>query len=176
MAASGESARAFVVMAEIVAPYGVHGSIKLKSFTDRPGALRRYRTWWLQKPPRVDWVAMTVAEVREHSGLLVAQLSGVDSRESAMQWRGARVGVPRDELPPAADGEIYYADLVGLVVVNRAGLRLGEVKAVDDFGAHPLLRVEAEDGTRRLIPFVAAYVDGVDRAAKRIDVDWEADY
>jgi 16S rRNA processing protein RimM len=28
----------------------------------------------------------------------------------------------------------------------------------------------------RLIPFVAAYVDGVDVAAGRIEVDWQPDY
>jgi len=28
----------------------------------------------------------------------------------------------------------------------------------------------------RMIPFVAAYVDGVDVAAGRIDVDWQLDY
>jgi 16S rRNA processing protein RimM len=46
---------------------------------------------------------------------------------------------------------------------------------VQDFGAHPVLRV-AGDGKARLIPFVAAYVDGVDLAAGRIDVDWQKDY
>jgi ribosomal 30S subunit maturation factor RimM len=28
----------------------------------------------------------------------------------------------------------------------------------------------------RLVPFVAAHVDALDRAAGRIDVDWDADY
>jgi 16S rRNA processing protein RimM len=28
----------------------------------------------------------------------------------------------------------------------------------------------------RMIPFVAAYVDGVDLSAKRITVDWQPDY
>jgi 16S rRNA processing protein RimM len=86
------------------------------------------------------------------------------------------VGVPRDRLPPVASDEIYQADLVGLDVVNRAGARLGRVKDIWDFGAHPVLDVEHEEGRHRLIPFVPAYVDGVDLAAKRIDVDWEADY
>ena len=28
----------------------------------------------------------------------------------------------------------------------------------------------------RMIPFVSAYVDGVDLTARRITVDWQADY
>ena len=72
--------------------------------------------------------------------------------------------------------EFYWADLVGLAVVNRQGVKLGSVAAVEDFGAHPLLRVTDDDGAPRLIPFVAAYMDGVDVAAGRIDVDWQLDY
>ena len=35
-----------------------------------------------------------------------------------------------------------------------------------------------EDGKaqERMLPFVAAYVDGVDLQARRITVDWQADY
>jgi len=51
------------------------------------------------------------------------------------------------------------------------------VAEVQDFGAHPLLRVVPEDGAREhLIPFVPAHVEAVDLAARRIDVDWQADY
>jgi 16S rRNA processing protein RimM len=72
--------------------------------------------------------------------------------------------------------------LKGLAVVNRAGVPLGEVRGVVAHGAHPLLRVAAPDGAaneskdERLIPYVPAIVDRVDIEARRIDVDWEADY
>jgi len=162
-------------MGEIVAAYGVRGWVKVRPFTEQPDTLLHHPTWWLRRKSD-DWQPLAVVEAREHSGTMIAQLDGIATRESAMQWKGARVGVPRDRLPPVAAGEIYQADLVGLDVVNRAGARLGRVTAVRDFGAHPVLDVEHEEGGHRLIPFVPAYVDGVDVAAKRIDVDWEADY
>jgi ribosomal 30S subunit maturation factor RimM len=46
---------------------------------------------------------------------------------------------------------------------------------VQEYGAHPVLRVVG-DGAARLIPFVAAYVDAVDATARRIDVVWQKDY
>jgi 16S rRNA processing protein RimM len=64
---------------------------------------------------------------------------------------------------------------VGLAVVNRQGEPLGTVVEVQEFGAHPVLRVAGEGGTH-LIPFVEAYVDAVDMAGGRIDVDWQKDY
>ena len=50
-----------------------------------------------------------------------------------------------------------------------------------DTGPHSVLRVtsrgrRAGREAERLIPFVAAYVDDVDLAARRIRVDWGLDY
>jgi 16S rRNA processing protein RimM len=84
--------------------------------------------------------------------------------------------VPRSALPEPVVGEFYWYDLVGLVVVNRAAETLGRVSKVLETGAHPVLSVASEDGSERLIPVVAAYVDVIDPAAGRIMVDWPADY
>jgi 16S rRNA processing protein RimM len=35
---------------------------------------------------------------------------------------------------------------------------------------------DADKPKERMIPFVSAYVDGVDLPTKRITVDWQADY
>jgi 16S rRNA processing protein RimM len=101
---------------------------------------------------------------------------GLDDREAAAEFAGGEIGIERDALPAAGDGEVYWADLVGLAVWNRQGEKLGTVAAVQDFGAHPVLRVEHNEGAPRLIPFVEAYVDAVDLASGRIEVDWGKDY
>jgi 16S rRNA processing protein RimM len=168
--------QAIVTMAQIVAAYGVRGWVRMKPHTAEPDALLRYPTWWVRRCGAADWQPKRFAEGRLHGAMLVAALDGVESREAAAQWKGALVGVPRDALPAAAEGEVYQADLVGLDVVNRSGVALGKVEAVEDFGAHPVLSVERATGPAMLIPFVQAYVDAVDVAAGRIDVDWEADY
>jgi len=168
-----------VVMGRVLAPYGVHGWLKVRPLSAAPDALLGHVRWWVQRGPGKAWEACAALESRVHSDTLVARVEGIDSREAAMAWRGALIGVPRADLPAAAEGEVYLADLVGLDVVNREGQVLGVVVAVDDFGAHPVLRVRAgpEGGGReRLIPFVVAHVDDVDLSARRIGVDWGSDY
>lgn len=116
---------------------------------------------------------------RMHADTVVAQLAGVDSREAALALKGSEIAVPRAALPAASANEIYWADLVGLDVVNREGVALGRVVGVTEHGAHPLLRVappEGAAGAERLIPYVPAHVDRVDLAARRIDVDWGVDF
>jgi 16S rRNA processing protein RimM len=69
-------------------------------------------------------------------------------------------------------------------VVNREGALLGTVTDLLDTGAHSVLRVRRPDAaagasldeSERLIPFVAAYIDDVNLAERRITVDWGLDY
>ena len=63
--------------------------------------------------------------------------------------------------------------------INREGVELGIVRELLSTGPQTVLVLEyqAEGKTQeRMIPFVAAYVDTVDVAGKRITVDWQADY
>lgn len=172
----------YTVMGRVIAPYGIKGWVKIHAFTQDRATLLEYPTWWIR--PRTGsaeaaggWQEMEIEACREHGATLIAQLTGIGDRETAAALKGADIGVPRAALPAAPANEIYYADLVGLTVVNRQGVRMGQVARVQDFGAHPVLCVTDEgSAVERMIPFVAAYVDGVDVAAGRIDVDWQLDY
>ena len=144
-----------------------------------------------------------------HGEVVVATVQDLQGRDAAEALRGARVFVSRASFPTAAEGEYYWVDLIGLTVVNREGVVLGEVAGLMETGAHDVLRVRpaapqpvdappASQGSAGraskpgsagmvgrgaaaapqecLIPFVAAYVIGVDLAQRRITVDWGLDY
>jgi 16S rRNA processing protein RimM len=165
-----------VVFGRVLGPFGVKGWIKVQTFTTEQQTLLEYPEWWL-RPRGGVWQKRAIESAREHGATLLAQLAGVVYRDAAVALKGSDIGVPRGALPVAAENEIYYSDLVGLEVVNRQAECLGQVAAVQDYGAHPVLRVaDAAAGTERMIPFVAAYVDRVDIAARRIEVDWLPDY
>ena len=165
-------------MGRVIGGYGVHGWIKARTVTAAPDSLLAYPTWWLATSDD-GWREFSVLEARMHSDAMVARLEGLNRREEVAPWRGASIGVPRVSLPALAKGEIYWADLVGLAVINRSGVTLGRVGGVLETGAHPVLRVAADgrgDGGERLIPLVPAYVDAIDMARARIVVDWQPDY
>ena len=169
-------------MGRVIAPYGVKGWVKIHAYTEDRATLLDYAAWWIR--PRAGsaeaqgvWREVAIEASREHGATLIAQLAGIGDREAAAALKGADIGVPRARLPAAGNSEIYYSDLVGLDVVNRQGVHLGAVTAVQDYGAHPVLCVTDEaTAVERMIPFVAVYVDSVDIAAGRIDVDWQLDY
>jgi 16S rRNA processing protein RimM len=166
-----------VVMARVLAPYGIQGWIKARPYTASIATLLDYTTWWLAPAGDAEaWRRFPVREAKQHGDTLVAALEGIADREAALAWRGAWVAVPRSALPSSKAGEYYWSDLVGLLVVNRAAETLGRVSKVLETGAHPVLLVESEGAGERLIPVVSAYVDAIDPDAGRIMVDWPADY
>lgn len=174
-----------VEVGAVVDAYGLKGWVKVAAHASaRQGgeALTNAKRWWLVKGREIR--SAQVLASKTHGDSIVAQLAGSSDRDQALALRGWRAHVRRGDFPALGDDEFYWVDLIGLDVVNEAGVALGSVVDLIDNGAHAVLRVEypslGKDGQQvngeRLIPFVGVYVKTVDQAAKRIVVDWEADF
>jgi len=187
-AADAEFPADAIEVARILDAWGIKGWIRVQPYAKDPQALFSSRRWFLRPPenhpsrPVRDCAAalpplLRIVEAREHGDDVVAAVRDITDRSSAEALRGARIFVPRSSFPTAASDEFYWVDLIGLQVFNRDGVLLGEVAGLIDNGAHSVLRLQAAPSApERLIPFVAAYVDRVDLAARRIEVDWGLDY
>ena len=165
-----------VVMGRVTAPFGVKGWIRIHALTARVGNLRDYPVWWFGHDD--DWREMRVADAKIHGNALVAQLEDVVDRDVAAGLRGLEVAVPREQLPGAGENEFYWADLIGLRVVNAEQHEFGRVARILQTGANDVLVVESGDEHERqtLIPFIADTIRQVDLAAGVISVDWGKDY
>jgi len=135
----------------------------------------------------------TVKQVRPQGASIVADLEQVDDRDLAESLGGYTVHVSRQFFPKAQADEFYWVDLENCYVYSDAQL-VGLVLEVVDNGAHAILRVQRMglegdqvpseehpptvilDTKGRpeeiLVPFVAAHVQHVDIAARRIETDW----
>lgn len=198
-----------VEVGRVMGAWGVKGWIKVQPFSLDPQALFSSKRWFLLPQEGAPfatlamlsaWPVLKVVQAKSHGGMVVASAQDLAGRDAAEALRGARVFVSRGSFPSTTEGEHYWIDLIGLTVVNREGVLLGEVVGLMETGAHDVLRIQppaavaglaapaapassAPPGTKPaapvpecLIPFVAAYVDGVDMVARRITVDWGLDY
>jgi 16S rRNA processing protein RimM len=121
-----------------------------------------------------EWRDRSVAQAKVHGHTVVAKLDGCEDRDAAAALRGKLVAVPRAELPGTQSGEYYWADLIGLAVVNESAQPLGRVSGMLQTGANDVLVVSGE--RERLIPFIATVVRSVDLPAGVMRVEWDADY
>ena len=164
--------------------WGVKGWFKVLAFSNQPEALFSARQWYLQPPDRGakpfdGTLLMRIREAKEHSGSVVASAQEIDDRSGAEGLRGARVFVRRSSFPSTDSDEFYWVDLIGLDVVNREGESLGQISELIQNAAQTVLVMQYTAGDKvqeRMIPFVAAHVDAVDLASRRITVNWQTDY
>jgi 16S rRNA processing protein RimM len=173
-----------IEVGRIADAWGVKGWFKVLPHSASPEALFSSKRWYLLPTEQgaktfSGAVLLRVREAKEHSGAIVATAQEIEDRSAAEALKGARIFVARSSFPTAGADEYYWVDLIGLQVINRDDVVLGQVKDLLSTGLQTVLVVEyLEDGKamERMIPFVSAYVDGVDLAGKRITVDWQADY
>lgn len=189
-----------IEVGRITDAWGIKGWFKVLPHSASPEALFSAKSWFLLPPNRPmkpqrgqeaaasaqqDWrepLLLNILEVKDHSDTVVARAQAIDDRNASESLRGGRIFVPRSSFPEAADGEYYWVDLIGLQVFNREGVDLGQVRDLMSTGPQTVLVIEFPAETagakpvERMIPFVAAFVDGVDLPARRITVDWQPDY
>ena len=156
-------------MGRVAGNYGVRGWIRVVPYSAHPGSLEAHTVW------RVGGATYRVEQSRVHSGNLLAKLEGIESREQALTLKGSKVALPRVALADPEAGQYYWADLVGLEVVNAQGSVLGVVQGLFSNGAHDVMEL-AGDKSTRLVPFVPAVVRKVDLEGRRIEVEWGAEW
>lgn len=163
-----------VVLGRLGDPYGVRGWLHLRPFGDDPLSWAAMPVWWVQLAG--VWQPVGLKQLKSHAQGLVVWLDGVTDRALAEKLKGTLVGAPRADLPATDGDEYYWADLIGLQVINGEGCCLGRIAGLIETGAHDVLQVRDEAGHERLLPFVDAVVHEVDRQAGLVKVTWGADW
>ena len=155
-------------VARIGAAHGIRGEVKLWSFTEDPMAVASYGPLETEDGAR----RFEIESARPGKDFLVARIAGIEDRNAAEKLRNIDLFVPRGRLPPIEEADTFYhADLVGLEAVSEAGVALGAVIAIHNFGAGDLIEIEpASGGEPLLLPFNETTVPTIDLKAGRIVV------
>ncbi len=173
-----------VEVGRIADAWGIKGWFKVLPYSASPEALFSSKRWFLQPSERgaktfSGTVLLKIIEAKDHSDTVVASAQAIGDRTAAEALKGARIFVARSSFPTPDADEFYWVDLIGLDVINREGVALGQVKELMHTGPQTVLVLSYQDGDtvkERMIPFVGVYIDAVDLTARRITADWQADY
>jgi 16S rRNA processing protein RimM len=161
-----------VVLGKIAGTFGVKGWVKIKSHTEPVENILGYEVWQVGRPDQ--WQPAVVEEARVTDKGVLAKLEGLESPEEARLKVGLEIGVWRSEMPPPEPGEYYLSDLEGIDAVSASGEPLGRV---DHFRSTPGGTILIVRGEQELwIPFVKERIVKVDLDARRIVLDWSADW
>ncbi len=160
-----------VLMAQIGAPHGVKGEVRVKSFTGDPMALADYGPLYAR-----DGRVFEITSLRPAKTVLVVRFKNIGSRNEVEKLNRLELFIDRSELPDESDeDEFYIADLVGMIVLDVAGAEIGKIIDVPNFGADDLLEIEpsVKDGNKLqsfYLPFTKVTVPSIDFKAGTLTI------
>ncbi|MEE9375175.1 MAG: ribosome maturation factor RimM [Rhizobiaceae bacterium] len=126
-----------ILMAQIGAPHGIKGEVRVKSFTGDPLALGDYGSLYDK-----DGRKFKIMRLRPANTVIVVKFKGINFRDEAQALNGTELFIDRSMLPNDEDeGEFYVADLIGCDVLVESGEQIGTIVAAPDFGAGCLLEI-----------------------------------
>jgi 16S rRNA processing protein RimM len=159
-----------ILVGGVVRPHGIRGEICIKSHADSPSLFGQVTALYLQdkgKPP----TSHAVRSWREHKGMVLLTLEGVNDRDKAEALRGREVLVREADLPELDEGEHYIYQLLGCRVALADGTDVGVLKHFFETGEQDTWVIVNEAGTEILLPAVPEFVLDVDLDAGVIVID-----
>jgi 16S rRNA processing protein RimM len=159
-----------VLVGKVSGIFGTRGWLKLFSYTRPRSNLLAYPKLLLG-PKHIEH---KISDSKEHGNRLIALFVGISDRDQAANLVELEIFIERQALRQVNQGEYYWADLIGLEVLNREGVNLGRIAKMHETGANDVMELDSKPA--RLIPFVMhTYVEQVDLEAGKVLVDWHAD-
>lgn len=154
--------------------HGVKGDIRVQSFTDPLENIVQYLPWQIRPSNKSAWQPVDISHTQWQGDQLVVHVRDVNDRDEARRFTNQEIGIERSQLPELTDeDEYYWADLIGLTVVNTKGVTLGTVDNFFETGANDVMVVKGE--REHLIPYTKYAIVTVELATKTITVEWDAE-
>ena len=150
-----------VVIASIIAPHGVKGLVKVKSYAEPKELI-------LSLDLTMD--SGEVALLGKHGKCkdgLICSINNIDDRNIAQLLTGKKLFCLRKQLPQTNDDdEFYISDLVSCKVFEN-GVEIGVVCSVQNFGAGDIVEIKfAKDSG--FFPFNKTCFPEIDLVSKKI--------
>lgn len=140
----------------VVSAHGIHGELKVSPHGGPAAALTGIRQASLVNQAGGERpIAIVRGRVQGTCALLT--LAGIEDRNAAEALIGCELVVARSALPPLAEDEYYWHDVLGLRVRTEDGRELGWVTAIHATGAHDVLEL-AGGGREYLLPYLSAFI------------------
>lgn len=160
----------FIIIGKLGSTYGIHGWIKLRTYTEYGENVLEYLPWHIKE--NNTWTPVTLESGRMHGKDIIAKLQGYDTPEKARLLTGSDIAILRSQLPRLDENEYYWSDLIGLSVIDQHKATLGKVIYLMETGSNDVLVVKGNK--EHAIPWIMGKViTSIDLEKKEIHVNWE---
>jgi 16S rRNA processing protein RimM len=153
-----------IAIGRVLAPWGVHGEIKVEVLTDFP---QRFSP---KRDVCINHKTMTIEGCRWHRGKALLKLAGIDNTGSAEKLRGQLLEIPQSQINPLGENEYYQFQMLGLGVWTTQNDFLGQIDRIISTGSNDVYVVPTADG-EVLIPAIEDVVKSIDLDEGRMTIE-----
>lgn len=152
--------------------HGLKGALTVYSHTRPAIGIAGYSFWCLGNSP-ASAERYRVDRCWQHGRRILAELQDIADINAAEKLEGLKIWVPVSEVGINED-EFLWQDLIACEVVQENGEILGEVTALEEYGAQDILTVRTPEHAVQqgewMLPFIEDVILDVDLDARRITV------
>jgi len=154
----------FIIIGQILAPWGANGKLKVKVITDFPQRFAPSSKIYINRQP------MTIASTEWHKGKAIIKFNQIDTIEAAQRLRGQPIEIHHSQLYPLPEGQYYHFQLIGLEVWTTQGELLGNITEILTAKSNDNYVVSGAKG-EILVPAIEDVVKSVDLTRRRITIE-----
>ena len=141
---------------EIVNTHGVRGELKVMPFVEFKKLSKQVKSLDIGKK------SYNIVAVREHKGMILLTLEGIDNMDKAEALRG-KVLTSSREAVDLGEGHYFYSDIYGFEVYDeRTEQVIGTLDRIESYPGSDVYVIRTESGKEVMIPMVEAFDRGVD--------------
>ena len=150
---------------KIVTTHAIRGEVKVQPWTDTPDVFCDLEKLYTKN----GISAMEIENAREHKGMVILKLKGIDTVEQAQKLINTVLYIDREDIK-LEDGAYFIQDIIGLEVFDIDNGKLyGKVTDVTATGANDVFHITLDDKTY-LIPNIKSVVINIDVEGGKIEI------
>ncbi|MDD4875906.1 MAG: ribosome maturation factor RimM [Dehalococcoidales bacterium] len=154
----------FIIIGQILAPWGDGGKLKIKVMTDFPQRFASSSIIYINQCP------MTIDSTEHYKGGTIIKLKSVDTFTDAEKLRGKLIEIHYDQVHVLSEGQYYHFQLIGLEVWTTQNKLLGKITEVISGQSNDNYVVKDNEG-EVLIPAIEDVVKTVDLDNGRVIIE-----
>ena len=155
-----QSKTEWATIGKVVAPFGIHGELKVYSLSDIPNRFTSLKSVYLLCPEPVRYV---IKNVRPFKGdFVLLKFASINDPTTADTLRNAEVVIPLDQLAKLPPDFYYQHDILGLQVHTLDDRLIGTIVDILVTGSNDVYVVKGAEGQQFLIPAIKEVIKQVD--------------
>ncbi len=147
----------FLEIGKFVGTHGVRGMVRIQPWSDNGEFLAQFKKFYLDNGA----TKIEVSKIAPHGNVVIAQIKGVDSIESAEKFRNKVLYIKRDDakLP---EGRYFVSEIIGTQVFDAdTDTLLGTLTEVSPTGANDVWHIKSGE-KEYLVPAIPDVIVNVD--------------